>query len=112
MNIENLSRHIAERIVADFGANTEFAIQELEKYQADPASVGSEWQTYFAWLLTLPAAQPATTTTPEPEAVVADVHPEPMLVEPVTMIEPMADATPSATHPIPRPKPSTTTVPP
>ena len=55
MNTENLPHHIVERIVADFSANAEFALQELEKYQAEAASVGSEWQTYFAWLLVLPA---------------------------------------------------------
>jgi len=62
MNHENLPRHIAERIVADFGANTEFALQELEKYRADGASVGQEWQDYFAYVLNLPEPEGNTET--------------------------------------------------
>ncbi len=46
MNHENLPRHIAERIVADFGANTEFALQELDKYRAETTSVDSFFKNY------------------------------------------------------------------
>ena len=63
MTTENLSRHIAERIVADFGANTEFALQELEKYQIEPGSVGQEWQDYFAYVLSLPNPQASALVT-------------------------------------------------
>ena len=62
MNHENLPRHIAERIVADFGANTEFALQELEKYRVDPSSVGQEWQDYFGYVLSLPEPEGNTET--------------------------------------------------
>jgi len=89
MTPENLPRHIAERIVADFGANTEFALQELEKYQADPASVGQEWQDYFAYVLSLP--------TPElsAETILFDC-------QSIGTIRPVAEATPELS-PEPRP---------
>ncbi|MBX7187917.1 MAG: hypothetical protein K1Y01_22435, partial [Vicinamibacteria bacterium] len=62
MNHENLPRHIAERIVADFGANTEFALQELEKYRTEAAGVGQEWQDYFAYVMSLPAPEGSSET--------------------------------------------------
>jgi len=112
---ENLPRHIAERIVADFGANTEFALQELEKYRADPASVGQEWQDYFAYVLTLPEPEGGTETAaflrqpvtveevapasltwePEPAATPAEPRVEPAVVEP-TVVEPVAASVVSA----------------
>jgi len=84
MNTENLPRHIAERIVTDFGANTDFALQELEKYQQDPGSVGQEWQDYLAYVLSLPSPEPSADTAafqrePQRENVVAV---EPTVVEP------------------------------
>jgi 2-oxoglutarate dehydrogenase E1 component len=106
MNSENLPHHIAERIVADFGANMEFALQELEKYQANAASVGQEWQDYFAYVLSLPASDaPAQTAIFETaaEQVVAVVEPQwdsPAPVEP-TVIGPLSTnsgATPSETQ--------------
>ncbi len=62
MTTETLSRHIAERIVADFGGNTDYALQELAKYRADAASVGLEWQNYFAYVLSLPAPEGSSET--------------------------------------------------
>ena len=100
MNTETLSRHIAERIVADFGANTEYALQELTKYRGDAASVGLEWQNYFAYVLSLPAPeggsetavfqrQPVTVVaaTRSPAAMEAPPEAAAVLVEP-TVIEP------------------------
>ena len=52
----------SERIVADFGANTEFALQELSKYRAEATSVGQEWQDYFAYVLSLPEPEGGTET--------------------------------------------------
>jgi 2-oxoglutarate decarboxylase len=89
MTPENLPRHIAERIVADFGANTEFALQELEKYQADPASVGQEWQDYFAYVLSLPAPELSA------ETILFDR-------QSIGTIRPVAEATPELS-PEPRP---------
>ncbi len=62
MTTETLSRHIAERIVADFGGNTDFALQELSKYRADPSSVGQEWQDYFVYVLNLPEPEGSSET--------------------------------------------------
>ncbi len=109
MNHENLPRHIAERIVADFGANTEFALQELEKYRAEAASVGQEWQDYFAYVLSLPEPEGNTETAVflrQPVTVAEVTHGprawdvEPMLVEPTlvapTVVEPQAATVVSA----------------
>ena len=97
MNHENLPRHIAERIVADFGANTEFALQELDKYRAEAASVGQEWQDYFAYVLSLPEPEGNTETAAfmRQPVTVAEVTQSPLTweIEPVevapTPIEPM-----------------------
>jgi 2-oxoglutarate decarboxylase len=77
MNTENLPPHVAEKLFVDFAANTEFALQELEKYQADPASVGKEWQDYFAYLLSLvpPGGETQNAQTVQPSA--AEATPEP-----------------------------------
>ncbi|MEO8359336.1 MAG: 2-oxo acid dehydrogenase subunit E2, partial [Vicinamibacteria bacterium] len=92
MTTENLPRHIAERIVADFGANAEFSLQELEKYRADPTSVGQEWQDYFAYVLSLPNPEdsPADTALFQRDSSQADgsaAAAEPQ-AEPATVIEP------------------------
>jgi len=104
MNTEILPRHIAERIVADFGANTEFALQELSKYREEATSVGQEWQDYFAYVLSLPEPeggtetaaflrQPVTVTeaTLGPSAAepaVEAISPAPAAIEP-TIVEPL-----------------------
>ena len=62
MTTDTIPRHIAERIVTDFGANTEFALQELAKYREDAASLGLEWQNYFAYVLSLPDPEGASET--------------------------------------------------
>ncbi len=104
MNSENLPRHIVERIVADFGANTEFALQEMEKYRVDAASVGQEWRDYFAYVLSLPSpdatpAEPNTAETAvyqretEAEVIVEPNPAEQAPLEPAT-IEPQPSAGP------------------
>lgn len=55
MTTQTLPSHLAERMANDFGSNFEFALGELERYETDPKSLAPEWQTYFAWLLSLPS---------------------------------------------------------
>ena len=87
MNHENLPRHIAERIVSDFGANTEFALQELEKYRAEPTSVGQEWQDYFAYVLNLEPPAGSTETAMFQRQSVRVMEVDPSTLSPLTPAE-------------------------
>ena len=84
MNHENLPRHVAERIVADFGANTEFALQELDKYRADTASVGPEWQDYFVYVLNLEPPVGSSETAMYQRQSVRVMEVDPSTLSPVT----------------------------
>ena len=57
MHSESLPHHIVERLLGDFGANADFALQELERYRNEKTSVNQEWQDYCAYLLSLPAPE-------------------------------------------------------
>ncbi len=91
MTIDTIPRHIAERIVTDFGANTEFALQELAKYREDAASLGLEWQNYFAYVLSLPDPEGSSETAAfQRQPVRVEVATQSALVGEERVLEPVA----------------------
>jgi 2-oxoglutarate decarboxylase len=98
MNQESLPRHIAERVVTDFGANTDFALQELEKYRLDPTGVGQEWQDYFAYVLAMPAPEGSSETATYQRQPVTVVEVRPSHAEPEPAPEPVAE--PAVSQPV------------
>jgi 2-oxoglutarate dehydrogenase E1 component len=80
---ETLADPILDALVGDFGGNYFFALDLLEDYRKDPASVDPSWREYFARIAGSPAPVPVTTTPAVPAAVTADTTPPPAAPQPV-----------------------------
>ena len=59
---ESPAAPLLEALVNDFGANYTFALDLLEQYRSDRASVETSWGQYFDRLLGVPAPPPAPAT--------------------------------------------------
>ncbi len=79
---------LIDSLVSDFGGNYVFALDLLEQYRNDPASVEPSWRDYFA-RISGRKAEPEPTPQPAPAAAPAPT-PEPVKAVEVTIVKAQA----------------------